>query len=187
MAFGQLVAISVASNLFCLALTLTPPAPRPQGTPRRVPAFVWLCIAIAMSAVAFSPTTLHSHFMLNLLAMHGAIVLPLLPVSFSTKRLALRVETCYLLAAVASLAIRMKTLYVAGQVANLGLAAQAERLYFHPAQASIGWDVIWSTLSFAVYEYIQHGTVPPKTLAYSVIGTLGFAAPLVLIRSPTLD
>ncbi|KAH7103174.1 hypothetical protein BKA62DRAFT_70206 [Auriculariales sp. MPI-PUGE-AT-0066] len=197
MLLGQLVAISVASNLFCLALVVAPAArePRTGAATRthrvealRVPPFVLACIAAALGAVANTPSMLETRFLSNLLLMHGAIVLPLLPnssnfVGTGGPRFDLAAPTCYVILALASLAIRVKTLSGAGDSGFpplLGLPAQLERLHSHPAQASIGWDVIWTTLSFAVYEMVERNSWPPRSLLWSLGGTIGSAAPVIL-------
>jgi len=57
-----------------------------------------------------------------------------------------------------------------------------ETLYSHPAQSSIGWDVIWTTASFLIWEFMRPGdkrwTVGLTSLL-TVLWGVGFAAPAV--------
>ncbi|CAA7268202.1 unnamed protein product [Cyclocybe aegerita] len=80
MLLGQIVAISVASNLFYLAILLSPP----PGLPRRdqhstnTSPTLWLNVFLSIATVALTPFTSRSTFLWNLLVMHALIFLPLI-------------------------------------------------------------------------------------------------------------
>jgi hypothetical protein len=84
MLLGQLVAISVATNLFFLALVplakkRTRAAP-PAGARSSVPSVLWLSVLASLVTVSLVPHSLqHDYFLANLLVMHALLVLPLLP------------------------------------------------------------------------------------------------------------
>jgi hypothetical protein len=100
------------------------------------------------------------------------------------------VGTLYTAVAVLGVALRVRTTAVAvhslpGHVRSTrGFAASAwETLHSHPAQSSIGWDVIWTTLSFAAWILLgsHHGSSPitvPALVVANLLGSVGVTAPV---------
>ncbi|KAJ7720295.1 hypothetical protein DFH07DRAFT_858785 [Mycena maculata] len=163
MLLGQLVAISVASNLFYLSLVVAPP-PRPF-TPWASPT-LWLPVFISLAAVTLSPFTDEGTFLPNLLAMHSLIIVPLLiPGQARDPRqrpfLSMHVSTLYVLVFLTALALHTRAISNAlgdPAVSATEFARNAWRtLHSHPAQSSIGWDVIWTSVSFVAWLVLQPG------------------------------
>ncbi|KAH8104003.1 hypothetical protein BXZ70DRAFT_677673 [Cristinia sonorae] len=194
MLLGQLVAISVATNLFFLALLLSPtPKPRPSLRTSHAPPILWTSVLISMLAVGISPHTTAQTFLPNLLIMHFLIVLPLLPFGHNTNsKFAIRTKTLYSLTAVIALGLRARTTLVA--FASLPPAQQSltEFLYVswrtihaHPAQSSIGWDVIWTSVSLIIWVAIsplnetqRSWSSTASAFVTSVLFSAGVGAPL---------
>ncbi|KAJ7026101.1 hypothetical protein C8F04DRAFT_120728 [Mycena alexandri] len=173
MLLGQLVAISVASNLFYLALVLAPRPPSPSSnhglSSLQAPVALWLPVLLSLGTVATSPFTSERSFLPNLLLMHSLIVLPLLApdrlfplgqASTQTKSyFGISLKTLYILVFGAALALHTRA---TGQalgdpavsVTDFTLKAW-NVLHSHPAQSSIGWDVIWTSISFVVWLVLQ--------------------------------
>ncbi|KAF7419568.1 hypothetical protein PC9H_002159 [Pleurotus ostreatus] len=161
MLLGQLVAISVASNLFYIAI-LSSPIPREAAkqSSSRAPATLWVSVLLALATVGLSPYTTSRTFLPNLLVMHALLVVPLLPpflLPYVThQQRPIRVRTLYGLVLFVSFAIRTHTILEGGKVVGSGspfglFSAAWDVLYSHPAQSSIGWDVIWTTVSFIAW------------------------------------
>ncbi|KAF7324900.1 hypothetical protein MKEN_00532200 [Mycena kentingensis (nom. inval.)] len=182
MLLGQLVAISVASNLFYLALVLSP-----QSLPTRInphaPLRLWLPVLISFLTVGISPFTNEQTFLPNLLLMHTLIVVPLVSSSppnrgggiFTLRRL-------YAIVCISALILHLRASNIAGFSTNFRtIPTTAEHLWTtlhsHPAQSSIGWDVIWTTISCLLWTAISVG---PQTVASMLLdvglGSIGFAA-----------
>jgi hypothetical protein len=154
MLFGQLVAISVATNLFFLALTRTrstTTAKKKPAAPRRatdtVPPILWLSVLASLMTVFLVPHSLrHDYFLANLLAMHALVVIPFIPLPVVLGHLHIRTRTLYLLVGLLSVLTRVRTvLWMMKSEVPLWTV-----LHSHPAQASIGWDVVWTTMSCLV-------------------------------------
>ncbi|KAH7330595.1 hypothetical protein B0J17DRAFT_678732 [Rhizoctonia solani] len=163
MLLGQVVAISVASNLFFAAIVLYDDSPSERKSkmksPQRtalVPVGVYLPILLSHLTILLSPTVAHPDskwFLPNLLTMHLLIVFPLLNLgSPTTHRSSLSLGTFYVTLAALALIPRAQT-YLSLPYQDLSSLARQlwATLYSHPAQASIGFDVVWTTASFAVY------------------------------------
>ncbi|KAJ7449296.1 hypothetical protein FB451DRAFT_1288047 [Mycena latifolia] len=211
MLLGQLVAISVASNLFYLALVLAPQPPRPvsRSSGQRAPAALWLPVLLSLGTVATSPFTDERTFLPNLLLMHSLIVVPLLvPDSFflsqpqaQKPRLSMRLSTLYALVFAAALLLHTRATRIAlgdsdfSSVSTLSAVSQFAQnawrvLHAHPAQASIGWDVIWTSASFVAWVLLRPGVEQkpegPRllTAVYLLLATplisVGVLAPRVL-------
>jgi hypothetical protein len=147
MLFGQLVAISVASNLFFLALPRKSEMKPRASTQETVPPVLWLSVLASLLTVFLVPHSLrHDYFLLNLLIMHALLVIPLLrPVtSARAGRLHIRTRTLYQLITLLAAIARLRT----GLSMMTGRSMLWAVLRSHPAQASIGWDVVWTTISF---------------------------------------
>ncbi|KAH9028412.1 hypothetical protein EDB84DRAFT_1498475 [Lactarius hengduanensis] len=155
MLLGQLVAISVATNLFFLALV--PPAKEKKKTASAassVPLVLWLSVLASLATVMLVPHSLrHDYFLSNLLVMHALLVLPLLPLPGSSPRavrLRMAARTLYWIVALLSAAARVRTITVSGSL-SAGPGTLWAVLKSHPAQASIGWDVVWTTISVLIW------------------------------------
>lgn len=98
MLFGQLVAISVASNLFFLALPRKAEIKRRTSMQKTVPPMLWLSVLASLLTVFLVPHPLrHNYFFSDLLIMHALLVIPLLcPVTSALPgRLHIRTRTLY--------------------------------------------------------------------------------------------
>lgn len=188
MLLGQLVAISVASNLFYIALLLSQPSPLPKSS--RANPRLWLSVLISLLSVAMSPFTDERTFLPNLLVMHALLILPLLWTSKSPSLFSLHTGTLYLIIFLISAAIRARTVLAAMVFSNDSPFATAwSILHSHPAQSSIGWDVIWSTLSFITWSGLCSSGNSQSSNAFSIpfmflatsLASIGVTAPYVLI------
>ncbi|KAL8283870.1 hypothetical protein RQP46_005302 [Phenoliferia psychrophenolica] len=201
MLLGQIVAISVAQNLFFAAHSLALPgrtlASKPQGRTLAVPRASppqnagpsWLlcaCVLASLSTVAYTPSTLNSpSFLVNLLVMHVLLILPLLPSIPSSTGPRISYAQLYLATAAIALLLRIPTylsLLPSLSLANAtNLARDAVKtLYEHPAQTSIGYDVVWASASFVVWMAVEFGRREHRTFGglLAVIG-LALATPVV--------
>lgn len=167
MLLGQVVAISVASNLFYLAVTASPIRPSSKRpAPDTVPFVLWTSVILSLGTVFLIPHSIENdYFLLDLLVMHALLVIPLVaPRSLLSSRfLRMRVGTLYTLLAIVTLVPRARTITSMlnsvpfdadrGPLEHyLGVArALWETLHSHPAQSSIGYDVIWTTISFFMW------------------------------------
>lgn len=194
MLLGQVVAISVASNLFYYAVA-TATAPRPSSpkssatlqTTRNAPLVLWLSVVLSLATVVYSPNTSESTFLPNLLIMHTLLILPLAISPSPKNRWSIKLETLYTVIAVASLVLHIKAGVVAGLFLPSGqrtpgavVGAIINTLYYHPAQSSIGWDVVWTTVSALVWNaYYASGqgrlTRVVKDVVAVSVGSVGLA------------
>ncbi|KAJ7746323.1 hypothetical protein B0H16DRAFT_1726503 [Mycena metata] len=184
MLLGQFVAISVASNLFYLALVLAPRLPSPSSShglsSLPAPVALWLPVLLSLGTVATSPFTSEHSFLPNLLLMHTLIILPLLvpdrlfplaQASAETKsHFAISLKTLYIIVFGAALVLHARA---TGQAAGDPLVSVRDFalkawdvLHSHPAQSSIGWDVIWTSISFVVW-LVLHPELQPQVLPSS--------------------
>ncbi|KAJ7702541.1 hypothetical protein B0H16DRAFT_1831974, partial [Mycena metata] len=181
MLLGQFVAISVASNLFYLALVLAPCPPSSSSShgmsSLRAPVALWLPVLFSLGAIATSPFTSEHSFLPNLLLMHTFIILPLLvpdclfppaQASVETKsRFGISLKTLYIVVFGAALVLHVRaTGQAAGDppVSLRDLALKVwDVLHSHPAQSSMGWDVIWTSISFVVW-LVLHPELQPRVL-----------------------
>jgi hypothetical protein len=165
MLLGQLVAVSVASNLFYLALILSgPPLARSHTRIRTIPPLTWICVHLSLVNVALTPYTSEQTFLPNLLAMHVLLILPLIPspTHSSTSltaptRFSVSLRKFYYALTLFGIALRGRTTFVAlSSISHLGekemWSALWETLHSHPAQSSIGWDAVWVTIGFLVWS-----------------------------------
>jgi len=167
MLLGQVVAISVASNLFYLAICLSAPPPRSEKsiTPFLAPPGLWVSILLSLITIGISPLTSERTFLPNLLVMHALLIVPLF--SSAPTRLAgknafsIRVRTLYSLITIFALVLRLRTImsvlsYIPQEAPTMKTVTVIAWgvLHSHPAQSSIGWDVIWTSISFFVWKVI---------------------------------
>jgi hypothetical protein len=160
MLLGQVVAISVAANLFYVALSLShlPPEKTSLGRPVASPPWtLWLSVVASMATVVYSPHTTNATFLPNLLIMHVFIVLPLIyPPNVDGQRF--KTSTIYTTMTLLSVTIHTWTtakafLALPGDARALsGFGRSALQTFFsHPAQSSISWDVVWTFISLAAW------------------------------------
>ena len=160
MLLGQVVAISVAANLFYLVLVLSRRGPKRTFQP--VSITLWLAVLTSLATVIYSPYTSKQGFLPNLLTMHALLLVPLLPrPKWWRVPAGPSCTLLYTTVAAVSALIRLRTTSIA--LRNLpsaeqnmaGFLRQAWRtLHVHPAQSSIGWDVVWTTVSFLVWTFV---------------------------------
>lgn len=166
MIIGQLVAISVASNLFYLAIVLSP---RPRTTKAassiRVPPVLWASTFIGLVCVYRSPATSVEAFLPNLLAMHSIIVVPLLFIHSQNYTAAIPLTYLYSVYTMLSVGMRVKTTLSAREESSDFLADAWSTLHSHPAQSSIGYDVVWTTVSYSVWALLDKGIVLSSLLS----------------------
>ena len=181
MLFGQLVAISVASNLFFLAL---PRKSEMKSRASTVSPVLWLSVLASLLTVFLVPHSLrHNYFLSNLLMMHALLVIPLLrPVtSVHTGRLHISTRTLYQLITLLAVIARLRTaLSTNGLQTMNGRSTLWAVLTSHPAQASIGWDVVWTSISFL--WWIEPRTVAGQLTMFSATALLsiGSSAPFAM-------
>lgn len=201
MLLGQLVAISVASNLFYLALTLSaarPPSSDKASERSRAPPTLWASVLISLFTIAISPFTTERTFLPNLLVMHALLAVPLLSArplkpAASSGRFTMRISTLYIVIQVCAFAMRLRTFTVALRHLNTQspydfVIAVWGTLHSHPAQSSIGWDVVWTTISFVVWVTTRpvedsHSSKMldlPYLLLATPLASVGVTAPHVL-------
>jgi hypothetical protein len=191
MILGQVVAISVASNLFYIALLSTKPQPRREGNVA-VPAKLWIPVFLSLATIAISPFTDEKTFLPNLLIMHVLIVLPLFSVSpLKTTKTGFNLSIFYLAVFLCSIPIRSSTVLNAAsalpetdQSPYTLFGAAWTTLHSHPAQSSIGWDIVWTTISFVIWTVVSSTTLNLFTTIYLIVATpfasVGVTAPYVL-------
>ncbi|KAL1745086.1 hypothetical protein HDZ31DRAFT_37172 [Schizophyllum fasciatum] len=198
MLLGQIVAISVACNLFYTMLSVA----KPQGSGRLYarPA-LWLAVVASLVTVTISPYTDETTFLPNLLVMHILLVIPLAMDPITSEegagRYSLGVDNLYALVMLAAFSLRVRTtvdtvLTMLSEVPSFSVLDFAEAvwvtLHWHPAQSSIGWDVIWTTISFVAWIALRpesDSTEPrARDITYLALATpiasVGVTAPDVL-------
>ncbi len=202
MLLGQIVAISVSANLFHLAVLLTSASVQKEKPSKTVSPRVWLSVFVSLATVAASPFTSKKTFLPNLLVMHAFLFIPLVPntkPSTSDKSrppYSMNTRTLFNLVYITSASIHINTILTAStslhhsdSLSPLQLAKTAWRvLHSHPAQSSIGWDVVWTTISFTVWiaarpkrsgQPSKYLSIPYLILA-SPLASIGVTAPYIL-------
>lgn len=208
MLLGQVVAISVAANLFYLAVVLHPrptktsnttqdlssssksEIPRtskssgsPVSTPQSssIPILtVWVPVTLSLLTIRATPYFSGTpYFLPNLLTMHALLMVPLLfgksgAAAHRPSKSAAR--NIYAIIALASLEIRSHTLWpiltphLPSSFASVLDFSFSEltpffeevisTLYSHPAQSSIGFDVVWTSISLLVWCFLAPADEP---------------------------
>ena len=166
MLLGQVVAMSVAANLFYVALVLynvpaTAPTTKPSSkSPESAPLTIWLSVLTSLVTVVLSPYTSPSTFLPNLLTMHTLIIIPLVfPLTSSSSPKPSRNRPLYVFIAVVSIILHTRTTISTflslpnGQRTLGGFGRNAVQTFFeHPAQTSISWDVVCTLVSFTIWH-----------------------------------
>lgn len=203
MLLGQVVAISVASNLFYLAILVAssvPSNPLQKTSTAAAPFRLWFPILISIATIFYSPRlTKTQYFLPNLLAMHGLITLPLFfpgsppALDEPRNRFAIPLPAFYTSIALSSAVIRAPTVLIALSRAARSspktsiISALFTTLHAHPAQSSIGYDVVWTSASFLVWrvyslgvESEQRGTRGVLHLLARTFGVVASAAGMLV-------
>lgn len=189
MLLGQIVAISVASNLFYLALVLSPEAPRAEKKSPSIKASpaLWLSVLLSLASVAATPFTSQRTFLPNLLLMHALLFIPLISTNTSPARFSVSITTLYRVIHLAAVLIHLRTVMNAMVFLNYAKHSGPTNpavaawivLNSHPAQSSISWDIVWTSLSFAVWKLVDT-KVSESPNVFSMIYLL-FATPMASI------
>ncbi|KAG8907591.1 hypothetical protein FRB99_003515 [Tulasnella sp. 403] len=202
MLLGFMVSMAVAMNLFYLHVSLLPPLPktdRKKGEERRKPdngppKLLSACVLASLITVIAMPSLITTpYFLHNLLLMHILLLVPLLLPSRDDHR-PRDTSMLYAILALMAFAIRIRStkavfdllnpsynLTSLPTVSSEALGATWTILHWHPAQASIGWDVIWFTASF----FIWRGSTEEAQNSYfaeevtSAIALVGFGGPVM--------
>ncbi|KAG7441382.1 uncharacterized protein BT62DRAFT_982794 [Guyanagaster necrorhizus] len=183
MLLGQVVAISVAANLFHLAILLSPQYSKPKpGGAGLAPSILWIPVLCSLLNVFISPFTNDVTFLPNLLTMHAVLMLPLL-LPPARDLFSISYSSLYSTILVSAAVMRLKTTYLAISDDNFlsFLASAFETLHSHPAQSSIGYDIVWTTISFAAWARfgIKH-EASVFSLVSAPIVSVGVIAPYVM-------
>jgi hypothetical protein len=200
MLLGQVVAISVAQNLFFAALALVPrskttssPAKeKKEPIPTAKSGASWtliLSVLASLFTVGLSPkTTDGPYFLPNLLVMHALLILPLVPLP--TFHSSLSLSRLYTYTAIIALRLRLPTyttLLQGYELSFAGLRAWLPQLFKqaystlfqHPAQSSIGYDVVFSSLTFIVWMVYENHRMGRDGVEWVWVAGLASMTPLV--------
>lgn len=196
MLLGQIVAISVATNLFYLALVLSKSLAS-SHLKRNVSFKLATTTLISLATVALSPFTSPETFLPNLLVMHALLFIPLIsktpsssPETPSSAPFSVNLKTFYRIIHLACAGIHIRTIFAA--IASLSLPTSQSSvldafneawtiLYSHPAQSSIGWDVIWTSLSFIVWVLLKPSSSASETKKHNILVYLMLSTPVASI------
>ena len=174
MLLGQIVAISVASNLFYLALVLSESSvsSRHMSLKNSVNVRLVASVLLSLVTVALSPFTSPKTFLPNLLVMHVLLFVRLISITSSSPEksspapFSVKLNTLYRIIHLACAGIHVRTVVAAiGSLLQTSSSLQTKSpdifkeawtiLYSHPAQSSIGWDIIWTSLSFITWILLR--------------------------------
>jgi Terpene cyclase DEP1 len=210
MIIAQVVAVSTASSLFFLALSLRTSEPKPIPSKKNdddiksvlppseieaeVSAQTIIPILLGLFAISICPAPTSPDFIPIILILHGLLLIPVLPLPFQTNQprfLNMPTITVYFAVTALSLVLRMQsTLAVAVSLPKIGIlefaAAAYETLGSHPAMATLGWDTIWTTASFLIWTILGDGSSQPKLQSLILVVTstaalgVSFSAPMAL-------
>lgn len=209
MVISQLFAVSTALSLFYLASTYRiPPKPIPSKKKDNInavlppseadleaPVQVSVPVILAMFIISIWPSSDSGNFMTFVTALHLLLLIPVLPSPLWTTQphfLNLPVLSVYFAVTALSLVMRLQaTLAVASSlIPETGFVefgkAVAMSLQSHPAVALFGWDSLWTTVTFLVWNIFRDGSSKPKSKllipmvsATAALG-VGFSAPMSL-------
>ncbi|GAA6047062.1 hypothetical protein JCM3770_004177 [Rhodotorula araucariae] len=216
MLLGQLVAISFAQSLWAAAAVVaassvhagassaSTPAVRARLRRPEISVGLVAAIIVGSASVVFVPRTLASGsrlFLPNLVFMHTVILLPFIP-AFAARdwRIRPRLSRLYLNFAFVALRFRAPVLIellgkhqpfsvevIRDRIPAL-LAQQWETAMEHPAQASISWDVVFTSVSALTYlawsaRSPAAGVRRAEQVAWPILALMAAATPLVGIAT----
>ncbi|PVF97102.1 hypothetical protein CPB86DRAFT_735551 [Serendipita vermifera] len=207
---SQIVAVSTALSLFCLAISFQSmhikhiPSKKNDDEINAVlpnveeeaeaPLQLSLPVLLGLFLVSACPAPTSPEFLPFILSLHAVLLIPTLPDALWTNQpgfLRLPVMTVYFAVTALSLVLRIQsTLAAVLSLEYIGIVefAQAawQSLHSHPGMATFGWDTIWTTIVFTTWLTVGDGTAKPKMqallplLASSATLGVAFSAPLTL-------
>lgn len=186
MLLGQLVAMSVATSLFFVAVSLYPR--ERQLKPGRYAPLLF-SLTVAMVTIALSPYTVGtSKFMPNLLVMHASLVLPLLA-SPETEAIKAEPQTrgqtsiswLYPIYLTIAALIHLQNTYRLNALDSSSPTPGVllTQIVSHPAQASISFDVIWVFISLALW-FLSSGSL--VVIFLKLTGLVGVVAAGLVVQ-----
>ncbi|KAG0657137.1 hypothetical protein C6P46_006634 [Rhodotorula mucilaginosa] len=204
MLLGQLVAVSVAQSLFFAAVVSAAAMHAAKGTlapihktQAQTTYGTLAAILIATASTVFVPQTIGTwRFLPNLVAMHAVILLPFVPaVAQLDKPTRPRLSRLYLNYAFIAMRFQIPVamqLFSQGKALSLDFIlerlpefylSQWAVLTSHPAQASISWDVIFTSVSALTYlvwsSRSPHSVRPIERVSWQILLALIAMTPLV--------
>ncbi|KAF5391168.1 hypothetical protein D9757_003108 [Collybiopsis confluens] len=190
MLLGQLVAISVATNLFYVAISVS--VIMPARKPLFASPVLWLSIAASLISVSYTPFTTERNFLSNLLVMHASAMVPLLFGPYlagsPTTRFSLNYQTLLSLVFVATAIIHAgNTALLFSTLDEPFFSAFWSMLFSHPAQSSIGWDVIWTTFSYIIWLCVSKSASRLPCLPFVVLTSIGVTAPMLALLDGDIE
>ena len=210
MIVAQVVAVSTASSLFFLALSLKTANPKPIKAKKNddeinsvlfsadieaeVSGQAIVPVLLALFTISTCPAPTSPDFLPNVLTLHVLLLIPVLPLPFQTSHprwLRMPTVTVYFAITALSLALRIQsTLAAAASLPEIGILEFAKAAFHclqtHPAMATFGWDTVYTTLGFLIWAIYGDGTAKPKfqSLIPTVTATaalgISFSAPMAL-------
>ncbi|KAK0490024.1 hypothetical protein EDD18DRAFT_1187965 [Armillaria luteobubalina] len=159
MLLGQVVAISVAANLFHLAILLSPQysKPKPRGA---APSVLWGPVLCSLLNVFISPFTNEGTFLPNLLAMHAVLMLPLL-LPPAGRSCSIPYSSLYSIIWFSAVVMRLKTTYLA--ISETDLPS-----FLTSAFETLGIKHEAPVLSFVSVPIISVGVIAPYVMRMSI-------------------
>lgn len=208
MFLGQVVAISFAQSLFLAKLSSLnrrvdssqtindkdskvksiPPAPTSSNENPSL--LLCICVYLSLITVVITPLSIRTdYFLPNLLIMHALLIIPLLPTfTPSSSNSPISYSTLYLSIAFLSLLTLIPTysklfpsiLSISPLKTLQQLKSQAiYTLFEHPAQSSIGFDVVFTSISFLVWILLEFRKSPMSTRNFFLAGLVVVITPVV--------
>jgi hypothetical protein len=187
---SQIVAVSTALSIFCLAITLQSPrikhipSKKNDGdainavlpdteTEAEAPAQLSLPVLLGLFLVSACPAPTSPQFLPFILSLHAVLLIPALPDALWTNQpgfLRLPVMTVYFAVTALSLVLRIQsTLAAVMSLEDIGIMEFAQAawhaLHSHPGMATFGWDTIWTTIIFITWHMVGDGTGKSKVQA----------------------
>ncbi|CAG7847362.1 SubName: Full=Uncharacterized protein {ECO:0000313/EMBL:CCA67718.1} [Serendipita indica DSM 11827] len=209
MFIAEFVAVSTASALFYLAVSLRTPKPHPIPSKKKdddinatlppdqealAPAMLTIPVLLALFAISTTPSPESPEFITNILIIHLLLFIPVLPSPvWTTKPRFLNIPSSTVFFATTALALVLRlqsTLSTAVMLENVSIMEFLESaigvLHTSPAMATFGWDTIWTTVAFLVWHIFGDGSTSPNVQMFIPMATstvalgVSFSAPLAL-------
>lgn len=187
MLLAEFWAVSTACCLFYAALSYRAAIPKPIPAKKNdddvnavlppaeeepeVSAQVIFPVSIALFMISAIPPSTSPWFWHSILTIHALLLIPTLPLPLQTRIpqfLNLPALTLYFGVAAVSLALRVQsTLAVVGSLEEVGILEFANAIFqvlnTHPAVGLFGWDTIWTTVAFCIWNIFGDGASQPNT------------------------
>ncbi|KAG8761187.1 hypothetical protein FRC14_006236 [Serendipita sp. 396] len=197
MIIAELVAVSTASCLFYLALSLQAiklnPIPHkkndddinavlPPEDDATAPLMLTIPVLLALFTISIRPDPSSPDFLLNIIVLHVLCLVPTLPAPLWTTRpsaLNVPVLTVYFAITAMAFVLRLQsTMAAVSSLDTVGIVEfvqeAANAMHSHPAMATFAWDTIWTTAAWCIWNVIGDGTEGPNL--QSLIPLLSFSA-----------